>query len=56
LLEACGCGGLLKYWFLKRLVPLVKGDVAFYEELEEGMSGVKHIWSLDVLAVKLHKC
>jgi len=49
------------WWAIEVLVPeetssLVRGANSVYEELEEGSSGVKHIWSLDVLAVRLHKC
>ena len=44
------------WWAIEVLVPeetssLVKELGIAYEELEEGSSGVRHIWSLDVLAV-----
>ena len=35
----------------EEISSLVKKMSSVYEELEEGSSGVKHIWSLDVLAV-----
>ena len=44
------------WWAIEVLDPeetssLVRKMSSVYEELEDGSSGVKHIWSLDVLAV-----
>ena len=44
------------WWAIEVLAPeetrsLVEKMGIVYEELEDGSSGVKHIWSLDVLAV-----